>query len=223
MKSQQLAFASMLLTACLLETSVADTSGSATVVDGDTLTIGETRIRLHGIDAPEGQQSCARDGVDWLCGQEAAAKLRELVAGEVVNCVETDQDRYGRTVAICQAGETELGAAMVLSGLALAYREYGQEYVRHEAAAKDAGRGLWAGEFVPPWDWRSGERAPSVTSERVSDDCRIKGNINRRGDQIYHAPGMPSYEQTVITETRGERWFCSAAEAESAGWRAPRQ
>ena len=222
MRSHQLAFAFILLAACSSETSVADTSGTATVVDGDTLTIGETRIRLHGIDAPEGQQSCARDGVDWLCGQEAAAKLRELVTGEVVNCSETDQDRYGRTVAVCMAGDTELGAAMVWSGLALAYREYGQEYVRHEDAAREARRGLWAGEFVPPWDWRSGERAPSVITERVSDDCRIKGNINSREDRIYHAPGMPSYEQTVITETRGERWFCSEEEAQQAGWRAPR-
>lgn len=203
-------------------TSAAEISGTATVTDGDTIRIEDTRIRLHGIDAPEGQQSCERDGVSWLCGQEAASRLRDLVAGQVVNCFETDRDQYGRTVAVCTAGEVELGAAMVSSGLALAYREFGQEYVRHEAAAQGAGRGLWAGTFVDPWDWRSGVRLPSAASRTVRADCQIKGNINRSGDRIYHVPGSPSWDQTVITESRAERFFCTEEEAQEAGWRAPR-
>lgn len=138
-------------------------SGLARVIDGDTLDVGDVRVRLHGVDAPEAKQSCERDGVDWLCGAASAAKLRALVDDQEVTCFQTDRDRYGRVVGVCSAGNIELGAAMVLSGLALAYRQYGQEYVIHESAARGAGRGLWAGTFVAPWDWRSGERASHPT------------------------------------------------------------
>ena len=52
--------------------------------------------------------------------------------------------------------------------------------------------------------------------------CRIKGNINSKGDRIYHVPGSPDYENTKIDESKGERWFCSVEEAREAGWRAPK-
>jgi endonuclease YncB( thermonuclease family) len=51
--------------------------------------------------------------------------------------------------------------------------------------------------------------------------CRIKGNISQNG-RIYHVPGSPSYDQTKIDTSKGERWFCSEAEARAAGWRPPR-
>lgn len=49
--------------------------------------------------------------------------------------------------------------------------------------------------------------------------CPIKGNINGRGERIYHPPGCKYYAVTVIDPKRGERWFCSEAEAVAAGWR----
>lgn len=52
--------------------------------------------------------------------------------------------------------------------------------------------------------------------------CLIKGNINSRGERIYHVPGSPNYDSTRIDTAKGERWFCSEAEAKAAGWRAPR-
>ena len=52
--------------------------------------------------------------------------------------------------------------------------------------------------------------------------CRIKGNINDKGDRIYHVPGSDSYERTRISTSRGERRFCTEEEARKAGWRAPR-
>ena len=198
-----------------------EVSGSATIVDGDTLRIGSTTIRLYGIDAPESRQSCERAGNSWFCGEESSRKLRQLVGDKAVMCYEIDRDRYGRVVAICRAGDIELGAAMVMSGLALAYRQYGTEYVKHETAAKDAARGMWSGDFVAPWDWRGGIRETAVPTTR-NDDCLIKGNINRQGERIYHAVGRSSYTATVIDESSGERWFCSEEEAEEAGWRAPR-
>ncbi|HIE84680.1 MAG TPA: thermonuclease family protein [Dehalococcoidia bacterium] len=115
----------------------AEISGIATVVDGATLTISDTRIRLHAIDASEGRQSCRRSELDWPCGSEATAKLRDLVAGQVVSCYETDRDRYGRTVAVCIAGNAELVASL---------SRIRPKYVHHEVAAQEARRGLWTGE-----------------------------------------------------------------------------
>jgi hypothetical protein len=61
----------------------------------------------------------------------------------------------------------------------------------------------------------------SGTTQDVPDpNCPIKGNINAKGDRIYHVPGNESYAETVITPAKGERWFCSAEEAQAAGWRA---
>jgi hypothetical protein len=58
--------------------------------------------------------------------------------------------------------------------------------------------------------------------------CPIKGNVNRKGDRIYHEHGGRDYERVVMENcdehgmcAHGKRWFCTAAEAEAAGWRQP--
>lgn len=134
----------------------AETIGVAEVTDGDTLRIGGERVRLFGIDAPESKQSCERSGVTWLCGQEAGAMLRALVAGQSLACDEIDRDRYGRSVAVCVLPDgRDVGAVMVSSGMALDYRQHSKgAYAMVEAEAREARRGMWAGEFVKPWDWR---------------------------------------------------------------------
>lgn len=203
-------------------------SGSARVVDGDSLEIGATSIRLFGIDAPEGRQTCGREGSSWRCGAAAARKLEELVGTHLIVCTQKDIDSYGRTVAVCTNGTVDLGAEMVVAGLALAYRQYSDDYVGQETEARSARRGVWAGDFTPPWDWRRNPQSvsrspqPVVPVPNVSGDCSIKGNINRKNERIYHVPGSRNYEETIIDESRGERWFCSEDEARRAGWRAPR-
>jgi endonuclease YncB( thermonuclease family) len=103
-------------------------SGTPRIVDGDTLVIDGTRIRLHGIDAPEARQTCQRDGIDWLCGQEASKALREYVGEADLRCERLDTDRYGRMVAKCFMPDgTDLGEWMVSSGWALAYRRYSKD------------------------------------------------------------------------------------------------
>jgi endonuclease YncB( thermonuclease family) len=199
--------------------AIAATSTPTRVIDGDTIDISGQRIRLHGIDTPEAKQTCQRDGVAWLCGAAATKALRNLIGGAQVTCVQRDKDRYGRIVAVCHAKGVNLNAAMVLSGMALAYRKYSDDYIGHEASAKTGGRGLWAGQFVPPWDWRRGKRLASGTAANGAEGCRIKGNIGSKGDRIYHMPGGRWYDRTVITIAKGERWFCSEGEARGAGWR----
>ena len=155
-----------------------------------------------------------------MCGAAATKNLRKLIGGAKVTCIRRDKDRYGRIVAICHANGIDLNAAMVRSGMALAYRKYSKDYTDQEASAKAARRGLWAGQFVPPWEWRRGKRLVSETAANDnSPGCRIKGNIGSKGDRIYHMPGGRWYDRTVITASKGERWFCSEGEAKAAGWR----
>ena len=132
--------------------------GYARVVDGDTIWIGDTKIRLHGIDAPEAKQLCYRDNQPWRCGEDATEALRRLIGNNPVRCEDHGSDRYGRTIATCYVRGEDIEAWMVLNGWALAYRRYSTEYVVQEQAAQAARVGLWRGDFVPPWEWRRGKR-----------------------------------------------------------------
>lgn len=209
--------------------TAADTlSGVASVIDGDTIEVHGQRIRLHGIDAPESRQLCRRPGgAAWRCGQQAALALSDRIGRGTVSCAVKDRDRYGRLVAACSRDREDLNRWMVEQGWAVAYRRYARDYVTAEDAARAAGRNLWAGEFVMPWDWRRGERLVGEggggTSDAHKPGCDIKGNIGASGERIYHVPGGRWYGQTRINPAKGERWFCSEAEAKAAGWRRARQ
>jgi hypothetical protein len=175
---------------------------------------------LHGIDAPESAQVCKAKEKSYRCGTSATLALSRLVSGKSVSCEERDRDRYGRIVAVCHAGGKDLNAWLVSEGLALAYRRYSTDYVSQEKAARAAGRGLWRGEFVEPWQWRKGKRmAGETVADAAPGPCRIKGNISRNGKRIYHLPSGRYYTATKINEGKGERWFCSESEAKGAGWR----
>jgi endonuclease YncB( thermonuclease family) len=135
--------------------------GSASVIDGDTIEIRGTRIRLFGIDAPESRQLCTRNGKPWMCGKDAAMALSDYIGRRTVHCQPKAMDRYGRTVAVCRVGDTEINAWMVSQGWALAYLQYGgQAYLPEERQARKARRGIWNSEFEPPWDWRRERGAP---------------------------------------------------------------
>jgi len=132
-----------------------DLVGIPTVIDGDTLEIRGERIRLHGIDAPESSQLCMKNGAAYRCGQQAAFFLDGMINRKNVRCLVRDTDRYGRLVAVCKLGEQDLNEAMVAQGWALAYRQYGTDYVKAEDAAREQRAGLWAGTFENPWDYRA--------------------------------------------------------------------
>ena len=134
-------------------------SGRASVIDGDTIEIQGQRIRLYGIDAPESRQTC-RDGNgrDYRCGQRATSALSNKIGGQTVSCDQKDIDRYGRIVAVCRVGGEDLNGWLVSEGLAIAYRYYSMDYVSMEDAARTAKRGLWAGSFIEPWEWRKQNR-----------------------------------------------------------------
>ena len=139
--------------------ALADISGPARVIDGDTIEVQDQRIRLHGIDAPERSQTCLLQGQRYPCGIDATDSLRELVSGKQVSCDAIYRDRYGRTFAVCVIpGGIDLGRAMVRQGWALVDRQYTLNYVDEEDEARQKKLGIWRGQFRPPWEWRRGKR-----------------------------------------------------------------
>jgi endonuclease YncB( thermonuclease family) len=140
----------MVLAARLEQVAERNLAGSATVNDGDTVTLAGERIRLRGIDAPELEQICRAGGGEYFCGREARRALIDLVAGRAISCSGWERDRYRRLLAICRAGDIELNAALVERGWAVSYGDYADL----ERTAQRRGVGLWAGEFDRPGEWR---------------------------------------------------------------------
>lgn len=208
-----------LLLAVISTPATAAPNGTVRVIDADTIDVGGIRVRLFGIDAPEMGQPCRADGREWDCGAWTRDAVRNRFEGTYARCQTRDTDRYGRIVAQCDVDGQDIGQLIVHSGLAWAFRQYSETYDLDEKAAAVAGRGLWAVEVELPSDYR----AAQFTDDPIPDqNCAIKGNISS-GGHIYHMPGQENYERTRINLANGERWFCSPAEAQAAGWRAARR
>lgn len=185
------------------------------IVDGDTFDVDGIRIRINGIDAPEYGQKCG--SID--CGADALAALNNLIHSGSIDCEELGEDGYGRVIGRCFVAGQDIGAKLVSDGYAYAFTKYSMDYVVEEESARSRGVGVWSGDYQRPWDFRAEKWENS--QQNAPNGCPIKGNISENG-KIYHAPWSPWYAKTRINEAKGERWFCSEAEAVSAGWRAPR-
>lgn len=132
-------------------------TGPARVIDGDTIVVDGMHVRLAGIDAPEMHQQCRIGGAATQCGVAAKAEMMKLTKRRAVTCQPLTRDSYGRTVARCSTLETpDLGEAMVRDGWAIRWPRYDADcrYCDADAAARRERRGLWAGSFVMPWEWR---------------------------------------------------------------------
>lgn len=191
--------------------------GVVRIIDGDTLDVGGTRVRLHAIDAPEADQTCETPANKrWACGGWVSKVVADRYDGSRAECERLDIDRYGRTVARCRVNGEDIGGWLVREGLAFAYVRYGADYAGIERTAAAQNRGLHAVTLQRPADHRAARKAPVQTA---TNGCVIKGNISLGGDRIYHEPGQAFYDRTRINKRSGERWFCSAGAAEAAGWR----
>jgi endonuclease YncB( thermonuclease family) len=196
--------------------------GEIKIVDGDTIVLGATRVRLEGIDAPESTQACGRRFFgQWRCGEEATRHLVRLIGAQAVRCEDMGLDKYGRTLGRCFAGSVNLNAEMVRSGYAWAFVRYSRTYVAQETEARNARAGIWQGDAVPAWDYRA--RAWTAAETQAPNGCTIKGNVTNAG-RIYHMPWSPWYEKVRMDDEsrgapKGKRWFCSEDEALAAGWR----
>jgi endonuclease YncB( thermonuclease family) len=132
--------------------------GQVRIVDGDTIAIDRTRLRLLSMDAFESAQTCARDEHDYPCGSEATRALIGLIDQREVRCIGDRRDRYQRPLVHCFVSNLDLGREMVRAGWAVT--AYGHEYDQDQADARAAKLGAWAGTFTPPKDWRKAQRAP---------------------------------------------------------------
>jgi endonuclease YncB( thermonuclease family) len=130
-------------------------AGVPRVVDGDSLELAGHRIRLFGIDAPESAQDCGDSrGRRYACGREARNALSDAIGGQRVTCTPVGES-YDRDVALCMANGRDLSDAMVRSGHALELRRFSNgRYAEAEREARNARRGLWAGDFERPSEWR---------------------------------------------------------------------
>lgn len=124
--------------------------GVGRAVDGDSIRLDELDIRLSGLDAPELRQTCERAGQNWNCGAAARNALAARLGRGEMSCKSQGLDRYGRTLAVCSVAGEDINAALVREGMAVAYGGYERE----ETEARNARRGVWAGQFMPPQQWR---------------------------------------------------------------------
>lgn len=127
------------------------------LADGDSFSLGRQRYRLYGIDAPELHQECKdAAGRAWACGIRARSELRRVIGSHPVECRIVSTDRFGRIVATCHAGGRDLAEAMVRAGYATISVRHGftNPYESALAEARADKRGIWAGSFDMPRDWR---------------------------------------------------------------------
>ena len=131
-------------------------SGKAEVVDGDTIKINGTKIRLFGIDAPELKQKCRKkSGESYLCGKFSKGMLDFIESQDVtVRCEYSKKDKYGRILGICFTPRKDLNKWMVQTGAAVAYKRYSKKYLADEEYARDKKFGIWSGDFIRPEEWR---------------------------------------------------------------------
>jgi micrococcal nuclease len=197
------------------------------VIDGDTIQVDVDgtleRVRYIGMDTPETVHP--RKPVECY-GKEASARNAELVGGKKVRLVRdvSDRDRYGRLLRYVWVDDVFVNLRLVEEGYAMVSTyppdvEHTEDFLAAQRAAREANRGLWRACPVEAEAARQQEAPRPSAPPEGPKGCPIKGNINARGDRIYHRPDCPSYTRTKIDESAGQRWFCSEAEAEAAGWR----
>ena len=197
------------------------------VVDGDTIDVQidgrKQRVRYIGIDTPETVDPRRPVG---CFGKEASDRNRELVDGRTVGLERdvSETDDFDRLLRYVWLGDRMVNATLVEEGYALASTyppdvKHAELFAELQSEARDAGRGLWSACATPePSPAASSGSGPCDFSG--SDEPVVKGNISyNTGEKIYHVPDGDFYDDTVVNESAGERWFCTEADAVAAGWR----
>jgi micrococcal nuclease len=210
--------------ACIRTTAKREKAVVKKITDGDSIEVEVDgvafRVRYIGMNAPEmngeplGEESRAANAA--LLGGKTIVMIRDL----------SEADRYGRLLRHVFADGIFVNRELVRLGLARA-EDYppdvscSAEMRAAEDEARAALRGMWGLLGSPTYATNAGASCVGGCATPPAG-CVIKGNINEDGEKIYHVPGGKYYEQTVIEPEKGERWFCSEAEAVSAGWRRSR-
>lgn len=165
------------------------------VIDGDTVDFSDgVHGRLVGIDAPEYSEGCL--------SKQAKTRLEELVLGKEVLVELTGKRSFERDLVWVSVDGVSVNKVMVSEGMATKDEGYTDEMEIAESEAMTTKRGIWSSQ---------------CTKER--EGCEIKGNYHKgTKDKVYHLPGCYNYDQVVINPNESDRWFCTEAEAEKAGF-----
>jgi endonuclease YncB( thermonuclease family) len=152
-----------MLASIVFSAVVGTLAGTASVIDADTLEIRGERIRLVGVDAPESGQKCLDTSNKFVrCGTTAANALDKWINRASVSCDIEGKDRYGRLLGQCKVRGQNSTA-----------------YVPAELKARGARAGIWAGEFVMPWDWRQGLRLEGEKPTKAMISGKFASNGGR--------------------------------------------
>ena len=197
-------------------------TGIARVIDGDTLDIGGTRIRLALVDAPERDQTCDLAGKPMPCGAAARHLLQTLAEGRRATCLPGPTLSYGRIVGMCQVQGRNLSLALLDAGAGALMQHYLPEWPDQakamqaaETAAHAARIGIWGMRAETPAAFRAARRKGDCPADRP-----VKANDSNNG-RIYHLPGSPAYAKTRISGP-DEACLPSARAARAAGFRPAR-
>lgn len=193
------------------------------VIDGDTIEIeGGQRVRYIGINTPETVDP--RKATECF-GPESSRENKELVEGKTVKLEKdvSETDKYGRLLRYvylpsenAESDQILINDYLVRQGFAHASTyppdvKYQDQLTNAQQEAMSKNVGLWSA--------CQNFSSTQNQTEKQSENCQIKGNRSSSGEKIYHMPGQRYYEKTVIDQSKGERWFCTEAEAQQAGWR----
>ncbi len=170
-----------------------DATRFVTVTDGDGIVFAGLRIRIHGMDAPEIDQTCLDEkGRPWPCGRQAWKALRRLLACRHLDVEVLGVDRYGRLLARVLADGRDVAAAMVAEGWAVARDRDAYGALEQEAARLR--KGIWRGAFEDPGSWR---RQQTKTSEPPAPSTGRAAHASRSA----RTPAVPGRMKTPPGKT----------------------
>lgn len=203
------------------------------IIDGDTIRINyngsSEKVRLLLVDTPETNHETLGE---QPYGPEAKTFVKQLLAGQNSVYLEFDvsyRDKYKRLLAYVYTKDgISVQEQLLKNGLARVAYIY-EPNTKHvdwfnsiQKTAQNSATGIWSVEdyvtnrgFDKSVFTENNISSENETSGIQESSCEIKGNINSKGVKIYHSPGQKDYDST-----QPEEMFCSAEEAESAGYKA---
>lgn len=202
------------------------------VIDGDTVTVSigkkTEKVRMIGVNTPETHHPTK--GVEPY-GKEAAAFTTKRLTGKKIWLQKDvgERDRYGRLLAYvwlrkpltgsqAEATKSMYNAELVANGYAQVMTippnvTYADLFIKLQREARENNRGLWGINPAPIKQSTQKQPVRKGNGQGPNGET-IKGNINSKGEKIYHIPGGQFYDKTIP-----ERWFKTEAEAQAAGFR----
>lgn len=132
-------------------------TGTAKVIDGDSISVDDREVRLFGIDAPEYHQTCFdAKRSEYPCGKVSQEFLYDFINGKKVTCHYAEKDKYNRYLGKCEIGKTSINQEIVKNGMAVIYNFTESDEVMEalESSAQKQKLGIWQGAFQLPKDYR---------------------------------------------------------------------